>query len=379
MNSGTAEPTFNLLSIGQRGVGKTVFLVGSYTELHTDSQTKYKQKLWFDCQERQVQEKIDRITNYILKNGHYPPPTTNITNFNFTLKRRRLLGIQTLCHFHWLDIPGEICSIHNSDFRAMVTNSDGCCVFIDAYALVRNNNTYLQCLEEIVKQVMAIASLAYLHDLKYPFVVILTKCDLLEPSRLSHQLNQFLEPLTTRLDAVKANYQTFYSLIPIVRTLNAVTLKPTGAAAPLLWLTLELSQSDNLGLRQNRLEVVPHPRPNILQTFQELISKLQRSRVRAADQAVEVKQKQIPSLYLLPTARNRTRTRNSFFVLALSIVALVGIGGLAYRYTKINQMCSGLIKCSPATKSPVENIRQTTSPAASFKLPSNSRPQDSTK
>lgn len=378
MNSETAEPTFNLLSIGQRGVGKTVFLVGSYTELHADSQTKYKQKLWFDCQERQVQEKLDRIVNYIFQNGHYPPPTMNITNFNFTLKRRRLLGTQTLCHFHWSDIPGEICSIHNSDFRAMVTNSDGCCVFIDAYALVHNNNIYLQYLEEIVKQVMAIASLAYLHDLKYPFVVILTKCDLLEPSR-SHQLNQFLEPLTTRLDAVKASYQTFYSLIPIVCTPDAVTLKPTGAAAPLLWLAWELSQSDNLGLMQNRLEVVPHLRSNILQAFQELVSKLLRSRVKVADQAVKVKQKQVPGLHLLPTARTRTRTRNSFLVLAVSIVALVGIGGLAYRYTKLTQKCSGLIKCPPAAKSPAENIRQTTAPVASFGLPSNSRSHDSTK
>jgi Cdc6-like AAA superfamily ATPase len=41
MNSETTTPAFNLLSIGQRGVGKTVFLAGSYTELHADSRTKY--------------------------------------------------------------------------------------------------------------------------------------------------------------------------------------------------------------------------------------------------------------------------------------------------------------------------------------------------
>ena len=49
MNSETATETFNLLSIGQRAVGKTVFLVGSYAESHADSLTKRPGQLWFDC------------------------------------------------------------------------------------------------------------------------------------------------------------------------------------------------------------------------------------------------------------------------------------------------------------------------------------------
>ncbi len=44
-----AIKTFNLLIIGQRGVGKTVFLAGSYTELHVDSQKEPPRQLWFDC------------------------------------------------------------------------------------------------------------------------------------------------------------------------------------------------------------------------------------------------------------------------------------------------------------------------------------------
>ena len=49
MNSEIATETFNLLSIGQRAVGKTVFLVGSYAESHADSLTKRPGQLWFDC------------------------------------------------------------------------------------------------------------------------------------------------------------------------------------------------------------------------------------------------------------------------------------------------------------------------------------------
>ena len=34
LQSKSHPSTYNLLSIGQRGVGKTVFLAGSYAELH---------------------------------------------------------------------------------------------------------------------------------------------------------------------------------------------------------------------------------------------------------------------------------------------------------------------------------------------------------
>jgi len=55
------------------------------------------------------------------------------------------------------DIPGEICNMHNRDFR-MIVSTPRCCVFIDAYTLV-HNSTYIQRSDDIVEQVMAIASL----------------------------------------------------------------------------------------------------------------------------------------------------------------------------------------------------------------------------
>ena len=178
MLSGTATKTFTLLSIGQRGVGKTVFLAGSYAELHSGSETKRSGQLWFDYQDTQVQEKIEKLLNYIVQTGQYPPLTIKITDFNFSLKRRSLWGVQTLCHFRWWDIPGESCNLHNSEFNEIVYASQGCCVFIDAYALVYNSG-YLQTLEDIIEQVTAIASLVHLNRLRYAFALILTKCDLL--------------------------------------------------------------------------------------------------------------------------------------------------------------------------------------------------------
>ena len=316
--SKTATKTFNLLSIGQRGVGKTVFLAGSYLELHADSQTKRSGQLWFDSQDSQVQENIQRILSYVVQNSQYPPPTMKVTNFNFSLKRHSLGGVQTLCDFCWWDVPGEICNMHNRDFRTIVSTSHGCCVFIDAYALV-HNSTYIEKLDAIIEQVMAIASLVSLNGLKYAFALVLTKCDLLEPGLLSQQqLDLSLQPLTTRLDTVRANYQTFYSLIPIVCTNGTSTLKPTGAAAPLLWLVWELSKAHNPGSTNNLLELVTRLLPTGLPPQEEGVDGSLLSRFKPVE-TVGVKKRL--GLYLLPSARR------NLLLLFLAIVGLVGVIG----------------------------------------------------
>lgn len=334
------KPTFNLLSIGHRGVGKTVFLAGSYIELHGgDSQNQ--QKLWFECQDMQVQEQIANLLDYVSQSGHYPPPTMKVTNFSFKLKLRRLWGSETLCDFRWLDIPGEICSFQNAEFRSMVSNSDGCCVFIDAHALINNTNTYLQHLEEIVKQVTAIASLAYLHDCNYPFAIVLTKCDLLKTDR-PETILELLLPLTSCLDAVKANYETFYSLIPIVRTPREATLKPTGAAAPMLWLVWQLSQTENFDLIQHHPELDNSLQTNVFQMFQNLMVKVLPGQQYEVSPAVK---KQDTAHNLLPP----TRSRSNLLVMAIA-VASVGIVSLAFRYIKLTQFDSQE-KITPATTS----------------------------
>lgn len=240
--------TFNLLSIGQRGVGKTVFIVGSYAELQANHLTSHPQKLWFDCQNDQVQENVEKIISYIIQNNQYPPPTMKIVNFKFSLKQQSLWGNKTLCNFSWNDIPGEICNIHNLEFRNMVFNSHGCCVFIDAYAL-RYSDAYLQVLDDIFEQVMALSSLVYLNGLQYPLALILTKSDLLEPSSPDQQIiTKKLQPLITHLNAVKTNYQIFQSCVPLIYNKDTAMLGAKGAAVSLLWLVWELNKVHNPGL-----------------------------------------------------------------------------------------------------------------------------------
>lgn len=297
--SESATKAFSLLSIGPRGVGKTVFLAGSYAELHSDRQTNHPHQLWFDCQDSLEQENIDNILSFVAQSGQYPPPTMKITSFNFSLKRRSLRGVQTLCHFRWWDIPGESCNIYNPDFQTMVLTSHGCCVFINADALL-HDKAYLQALEDIVKQVVAIASLVNQHRLEYAFALILTKCDLLEPGPITLlQIEENLQPLITGLNAVRANYQRFYSAIPIVSCKGASTLKATGAAASLLWLVSELRKLHNF------------------QSRQDLGSGLKRSLSKSVGKASPVKN--VLGLNLPSTARKY------IFLLTLSSVSILGV------------------------------------------------------
>lgn len=243
--------TFNLLSIGQRGVGKTVFLAGSYAELHSGDENKPPEKLWFDCHSSEDEEKINRILGYVAQSGQYPPATMRITNFDFSLKHSSLWGTKTLCDFRWWDVPGESCNSSNPEFQKIVLGSHGCCVFINAYKLI-NARADLQPLEEIIKQVVAIASLVNQHRLKYAFALIFTQCDLLDSSPIAMvQIEEKVQPLLTRLDAVKADYQKFYSAIPLVSFAGVPKLKATGAAAPLLWLLTELRKLHNVSVKQD--------------------------------------------------------------------------------------------------------------------------------
>lgn len=241
MISKNAPGTFSLLSIGQRGVGKTVFMAGSYAELHGGGASG--QSLWFDCRDSQSQQHIENVLGYVRRTGNYPPPTMKITHFDFSLKRRVLWHTETLCHFRWRDIPGEICSRGNTEFQQLVNTSQGCCVFIDASRAVSDPD-YLGGLEEIFNQVMTIASMVYLRGLKYAFAIVLTKCDLLgaDPGA-RRRLDEGLQPLIARLEALEVSHQTFQSCIPLEKRAEGAHFEAVGGAAPILWLVWELSRT----------------------------------------------------------------------------------------------------------------------------------------
>lgn len=243
-------PVYNLLSIGQRGVGKTVFLAGSYAELHASQQQNQPQSLWFECQTVQDKENLDSILNYVARTGEYPPATMKITDFHFSLKQRSLWGVGTLCYFRWWDIPGENCNFDHPDFQKMVLDSHSCCVFINAARLL-NDPSYLGTLEEIVKQVSAIATLVDREAIDYAFAIIFTQCDRLTSSPISRlQIEQNIQRLITALEAAEAKYQRFYTAIPIEQGYGSYRLNSTGAAASLLWLVSQLQKTHKSPHRQ---------------------------------------------------------------------------------------------------------------------------------
>jgi tetratricopeptide (TPR) repeat protein len=260
----TKTKTFRLLSLGRRGVGKTVFLASNCTEaLRPSPEKNSKQDLWFECQDAELKENIAKLVDYTVRTGQYPPPTFKISDFCFSLKRKTLRGNETLCDFSWFDIPGELCDIGNIEFQTILLSSHGCCVFVDSYALLHEEN-YLQTLEPMMNQLEAIVSLVNQHNLKYPFSLICTKCDLLEQTPIQFiQLEEKLRPITKRLDLVKACYRQFYAAVPITHGGKDGLIQSKGSTAPLLWLISQLNEIHgtdaqlNLGNSINRMLRTP--------------------------------------------------------------------------------------------------------------------------
>lgn len=242
---------FNLLTIGQRGVGKTVFLAGSYAEMHSDGPGEGV-PLWFDCKDGRSQQNVEKILAYVERTGGYPPATMRVTSFDFSLKRKAMFRPATVCHFRMRDLPGEMCHLADLNFRDLVFGSHGCCVCIDGKALI-DNDDYVQDLKDIFNQVLVIASLTHWNQLKYAFALVVTKCDLLTGgtdlvnAEIQRQIIERLQPLTVHLETFKVNYEIYTSAIPLAQADGVVRLQAAGSAAPLLWLVEELNRAYNPG------------------------------------------------------------------------------------------------------------------------------------
>lgn len=246
--SKTAVQSLNFLSIGDRGVGKTIFFLANYAALRLKPKDAKRQHLLLDCQNNKDRENLEALLKQIARTGQYPPPTLQTTNFTFNVKRDSWRGQNTLCQLRWSDVPGESCQSFNSDFQKVLQNSHGCCLFLDAYELVHNPQ-YLSRLDVLTKRAEAIASLAHRHQLHYSLALVLTKCDRIGsgPQGLL-KLEEQLRPLIQSLKSVNANYRCFYSAVPISAFQKPSLLEAQGIAAPLLWLVNEARSSSRKSL-----------------------------------------------------------------------------------------------------------------------------------
>lgn len=246
-SSQTNLPIFNVLSLGQRGVGKTIFLMGVYVQLNRYYGQFSSDSFWLDCPKDQDRENLQGILDYVSQTGQYPPPTLKITDFLFRVQRgsRWKKNMTPVCQLRCWDIPGETCHFEEPDFQQIVLNSHSCCVFINGYQLA-TDSSYLATLDEIMKQVIAIASLIQQKHLYYPFALIFTQCDRLNSDPISQlQIEKNLQPLIKALKAVDANYKRFYTGIPIVQEQNRFKLESSGTEKPFIWLITKLI--DKLG------------------------------------------------------------------------------------------------------------------------------------
>ncbi len=259
---------YNFLSIGQRGVGKTVFLASCYLECHQDKEQQ--RLLWFDCDNREVRQLIDNILNYVVKTGDYPPATLKITNFEFALKQRHQWGSQTVGRVQWWDTPGEVCDSHNASLKTLLSNTHGCCLFLDASSLVKASDS-IRAVMELLRPLEMIIELFSEEMLHLPLAVILTKCDNLMPHPLQWQcLKKAINPLLQQLKEQNINYQVFYSEIPIVVIDGVPTLQLVRVGTPIYWLFAEIHRLRSLD--QNQTEspskyYIPTPLPKVLTPF----------------------------------------------------------------------------------------------------------------
>jgi hypothetical protein len=232
---------YSLLSVGQRGAGKTVFLVGQYASLRHQHA-----KVWLECEDSEAQELMDNVLEYVAKTGEYPPATLKLTNFELSLKQRHLGKTQMLYQLRWWDTPGESCQVYNPAFLMMLFHSDGCCLFMDAQALVAAADD-AEILDDLLRPAKSIAEILHSHQLQLPLAMILTKCDRLQShAPTQQQLAISLKPLSRFLNSLGITYKFFESEIPIARTEGGqFTFKTHQPGAPLFWLVAEIKKASS--------------------------------------------------------------------------------------------------------------------------------------
>lgn len=238
----TQKTTYTLLSIGNRGIGKTVFLAANYRSLQPSNPQSVPNSLSIETEDLQTKINIQKLYDYVAKTGNYPPATMKIDHFEFILKQLNPQGRKRLFKVRWWDLPGETCKLSHPGFLALLVNCDGCCLFIDGNNLV-NKAKLREDIKALTEPILSIAKIISLNGLNLPLALIVTKCDLLENKQEKWKiLASFLQPISNQLDLLKVNYQIFYSQIPIINKQGFYSLKFPTTSESIFWLVTEIQK-----------------------------------------------------------------------------------------------------------------------------------------
>jgi Double-GTPase 2 len=255
-----SKDTFTFQLIGQRGVGKTVFLATM------SSQYDVLAEYGLCSADVQTENQIQQILTFMRNNGSYPPATNRSIPFTFDLyPKGSSENRKPLCTFRWEDIPGEICQLWDEGFNYSTANSSGCLIFVDAHALMTKPD-YTENLDQLNDLLLPLVNIVALNGIAYPVAVVLTKCDMVGTltTQLTDILQERLQPIIRGLKRFNIAHKVFYSSLSLTRLGNAgsYTLTVGNTESPLLWLIEEIQRVRKVpvlvkiakwfGLRQKR-------------------------------------------------------------------------------------------------------------------------------
>jgi Double-GTPase 2 len=228
----TAEnKIYTVLSIGQRGAGKTVFLAGCYQAFKNKHNHPNQYYISWQGEPQESAEDIEKVLSYVAKTGQYPPATLKISNFDFNLKKNSGDQPEKIAAIRWWDVPGESCQIYNLAFINMAMHADACLLFLDASSLLDEepkNNQYLNIFKALVEIIQH-------NKQQFNLGIIITKCDLvISHKKLWQSLHSKVQELEKNLQETQVNYQFFYSTVLIDS--QAGTLQANQAIDSMSWL-----------------------------------------------------------------------------------------------------------------------------------------------
>jgi len=237
--SSAAHDTFSFQLIGQRGVGKTVFLAAMGAHIEQFDEIGLKSA------DPQTERQLAQVLQFIRTRGIYPPATDRTIPFNFDLYR----GRRRICRFRWEDLPGETCQLWDEGFNRSTKRSSGGLLFVDGHALL-NDPGYRRNLDELTELLLPIVNLVKLNGLHYPLALVLTKCDLIAPltPELKDVLRQRLSPVRRCLERHRSRYEIFYSSLALVNDGpgRPARLVVGDGQSALLWLIEEIQSRRQL-------------------------------------------------------------------------------------------------------------------------------------